>query len=171
VGLVQLSDGAAATAAVTTGRPLLGIAAVLTSSLLSGFANIYLEKKMKGSDASLWVRNVQLAVFGIPQAAFFVFTTQRAALESAGLFAGFTPAVWSVVMLRALGGLIVAAVIKYADNIVKTYATAIAIVLTCIATSVIERALPTLGFVQGMVLVLTSMFLYNKKSNPEKKKQ
>eukprot|EP00967_Tisochrysis_lutea_P135058 scaffold239144_cov31-Tisochrysis_lutea.AAC.2 len=63
-----------------------------------------------GSDASLWVRNVQLAVFGIPQAAFFVFTTQRAALESAGLFAGFTPAVWSVVMLRALGGLIVAAV-------------------------------------------------------------
>ena len=53
----------------------------------------------------------------------------------------------------------------------KTYATAIAIVLTCIATSVIERALPTLGFVQGMVLVLTSMFLYNKKSNPEKKKQ
>lgn len=56
--------------------------------------------------------------------------------------------------------------IKYADNIVKTYATAVAIVLTCIATAVIERALPTAGFVQGMMLVLASMFFYNKKPRP-----
>jgi UDP-sugar transporter A1/2/3 len=54
-------------------------------------------------------------------------------------------------------------VIKYADNIVKTYATAVSIVLTCIAAAAIERALPTAGFAQGMLLVLASMFLYNKK--------
>jgi len=67
VGLVQLADGPAAVAASAAGNPVLGIGAVLLSSVLSGFANTYLEKKMKGSDASLWVRNVQLAIFGIPQ--------------------------------------------------------------------------------------------------------
>jgi len=72
-----------------------------------------------------------------------------------------------VVILRALGGLIVAAVIKYADNIVKTYATAAAILLTCIATAAIERSLPSFGFVQGIGLVLASMFLYNKKPKPK----
>jgi hypothetical protein len=29
-----------------------------------------------------------------------------------------------------------------------------------------ERALPTAGFVQGMLLVLASMFLYSKKPRP-----
>eukprot|EP00962_Isochrysis_galbana_P035412 scaffold12132_cov103-Isochrysis_galbana.AAC.10 len=75
---------------------------------------------MKGSDASLWVRNVQLAVFGIPQAAFFLATTQRATLERAGLFAGFSTAVWAVVLLRALGGLIVAAVRRMPPSLPQT---------------------------------------------------
>merc|ERR1719198_797106 len=109
---------------------------------------------MKASEASLWVRNVQLAVFGIPQALFVLFGLERAALAASGPFVGFTPTVWSVVWLRALGGLLVAAVIKYADNIVKTYATAVAIVLTCVVSSVLDGSRPTRAFLQGMSLVL-----------------
>lgn len=167
VGLVQASDSVSAAAgAASAGRPLLGISAVLASSLLSGFANIYLEKKMKASEASLWVRNVQLAVFGIPQALFVLFGLERAALAASGPFVGFTPTVWSVVWLRALGGLLVAAVIKYADNIVKTYATAVAIVLTCVVSSVLDGSRPTRAFLQGMSLVLASVLLYNRKPKP-----
>ena len=62
---------------------------------------------------------------------------------------------------EALGGLLVAAVVKYADNVLKTYATAIAIVLTCVVTCVQSRIVPSLGFLQGMSMVIASIFLYS----------
>ena len=37
--------------------------------------------------------------------------------------------VWGVVLLNSAGGLLVAATMKYADNVVKCFATAIAILL------------------------------------------
>merc|ERR1711956_166932 len=38
---------------------------------------------------------------------------------------GFTATAWAVVVLNAIGGLLVALVIKYADNILRGFATAI----------------------------------------------
>ena len=72
-----------------------------------------------------------------------------------GLLAGFTPRL--VTLLTAGGGLLVAAVVKHADNVLKT-ATATAIVATCLVTAVTSGALPSAGFVQGMALVIGSMF-------------
>ena len=71
--------------------------------------------------------------------------------------------------LKALGGLLVAAVVKYADNVLKTYATAIAIVLTCIIGAVTSRSAPSVGFLQGMALVIASIFLYNLGSENDQK--
>lgn len=79
------------------------------------------------AQVSIWIRNVQLGLFSIPQSAALCLA-DRAAVTSAGigaLFAGFSPAVWSVVGLKAFGGLLVAAVVKYADNILKTYVAAL----------------------------------------------
>ena len=159
VALVQYADTGTA---LRVGRPLVGILAVLASSLLSGFSNVYLEKRIKLGDSSgsgrtvrrailnrcnhvtpllpqlsarvprraqvsIWIRNVQLGLFSIPQSAALCLA-DRAAVTSAGigaLFAGFSPAVWSVVGLKAFGGLLVAAVVKYADNILKTYVAAL----------------------------------------------
>ena len=87
VGLVQLADAAGTTAAVAAsgsmGVASIGIAAVLASSALSGFANVYFEKVLKQAECefndecelegarrepvTLWLRNVQLGVFAIPQ--------------------------------------------------------------------------------------------------------
>ena len=78
-----------------------------------------------------------------------------------GLLAGFTPLVWLVAALTAGGGLLVAAVVKYADNVLKTYATAVSIVLTCIFGTVATRVPPSPGFLNGMFLVLLSMLIYN----------
>mmetsp|Transcript_12843 Transcript_12843/g.30603 ORF Transcript_12843/g.30603 Transcript_12843/m.30603 type:complete len:432 (-) Transcript_12843:311-1606(-) len=178
VGLVQLQESSGA-AAIAGGVPMLGVAAVLASSLLSGFANIYFEKVLKQSDceredncevegatktpASLWLRNVQLSMFAIPQAAGMVLCTpkSRALISSHGALVGFTPAVWAVTFLTAGGGLLIAAVVKHADNLLKTYATAVAIVLTCCITSITTGVAPTPAFLQGMTLVLSSIFLYN----------
>ena len=78
-------------------------------------------------------------------------------VSSLGFFVGFGPQVWGVVALKALGGLLVAAVVKYADNILKTFATALAIMLTCVYTP--EKITPR--FVQGVGVVLLSLPLYN----------
>ena len=76
VGLVQFYEagGAAAAAAAAASSSAasstlaIGVAAVLASSLLSGFANVYFEKVVKTRPAvSIWMRNVQLGLFSLPQ--------------------------------------------------------------------------------------------------------
>lgn len=168
VGLVQYSEmaaagtAAAAAASAVSGGALLGIGAVLLSSLLSGFANVYFEKVVKQSDVTLWMRNIQLGLFAVPQSACLLLSDQ-AVLAAHGPLVGFSPLVWAVVFLKGGGGLLVAAVVKFADNVLKTYATAIAIVLTCVITSISASTMPSLGFLQGMAMVITSMLLYNLK--------
>jgi len=159
VGLVQFGDVATGTAAAS-GSAVLGVGAVILSSALSGFANVYLEKRVKKTDVSLWVRNVQLGVFSIPQAATILCLSEWSRIRSSGLFCGFTLTVWMVVLLKAFGGLLVASVIKYADNILKTYATASAIVLTCLLSVPLYGSMPSFSFVQGMLLVIASMVIY-----------
>lgn len=185
------STGAAAAAAAAQSAAgsfagpsvTVGVVAVLLSSMLSGFANIYFEKVLKQADCefddtcelpeedggapnapvSLWVRNVQLCLFSIPQAALLLALSShsRGVIAAHGLFAGFTPLVWLVTLLTAGGGLLIAAVVKYADNVLKTYATAISIVLTCIIGTVTTGVAPAPFFLYGMALVLLSMLMYN----------
>jgi len=178
VGLVQLGDSAAGAAGSgVAGNSLLGVGAVLASSVLSGFANIYLEKMLKRAECesepgecevpgavqeppSVWMRNVQLGIFSIPSAATLLLA-DRTQLSQLGLLHGFTPLVWLVVLSTAGGGLLVASAVKHADNILKTFATASSILLTCLVTSVASRSIPSVRFFQGMGLVITSLLLYN----------
>lgn len=66
-----------------------------------------------------------------------------------------------------MGGLLIAAVVKYADNLLKTYATAVAIVVTCTLTTISTGLLPSPGFLQGMALVLASILMYS--ANPPRR--
>ena len=43
---------------------LVGMVAVITSGMMSGFARVYFDKIMKGYKQSVWLRNVQLGVLG-----------------------------------------------------------------------------------------------------------
>ena len=161
------------------GGALMGVLAVIASSILSGFANVYFEKLLKQAECefddscdvnpeankpmSLWMRNVQLAVFSIPQAALLIVCNARSreVIAAHGVLAGFTPAVGLVATLTAFGGLLIAAVVKYADNVLKTYATAMSILVICTVSSVTTGVVPSLRFLQGMGLVVFSMLLYN----------
>lgn len=111
---------------------VLGYAAVLTEVLLSGFASIYFEKVVKSTTevVTIWERNFQLAVYSIIMyggiMCYESFTSQRV------VFANWSMLSVIVAVLGATGGLLVAATLKYADSILKTMATAGAIVLSTI---------------------------------------
>jgi UDP-sugar transporter A1/2/3 len=92
----------------------VGAAALCGASLTSGFAGVYFEKVLKGSDLSVWVRNVHMAGFGVALGLGGLFTQpgDLALVAANGFFGGYTSVAWALVAVQAGGGLLVAAVVK-----------------------------------------------------------
>jgi UDP-sugar transporter A1/2/3 len=72
VGVVQLSGVSKAKAAdaadgddAEVSRRATGFAVILAAAALSSMAGVYFEKILKGSRASLWTRNLQLACYSV----------------------------------------------------------------------------------------------------------
>lgn len=138
----------------------LGFSAALSACFLSGFAGIYFEKIIKDSDVSLWMRNVQLSLLSLPFGLITCVLSDGKVLQKQGFFFGFDLFVYYLVVLQAGGGLIVAMVVKYADNILKGFATSLAIIISCIASIYIFDFNLTLKFSLGAFLVICSIFMY-----------
>ena len=115
----------------------LGLLAVSIACLSSALAGVYFEKVVKapsgGMDkqkpVSVWMRNIQLAFFSVVIALIqgFFAKPDEAIPSSVHYLHGFTFWPWVLVFLQAGGGLLVAAVIKYADNVLKGLATGVSV--------------------------------------------
>lgn len=115
----------------------VGLIAVLAACFLSGLAGVYFEKVLKDSNtkASVWVRNVQLSFYSLFPALFIgVFFKDGADISRDGFFSGYNWVVWTTITFQALGGVVVALVVNYADNIAKNFATSISIVVSLMAS-------------------------------------
>ncbi|KAL3981800.1 Nucleotide-sugar transporter family protein [Acanthocheilonema viteae] len=142
-------------------NPINGFTAVFVACILSGFSGIYLEKILKDSDVSVWIRNVQLAIISLPVALANVFIQDSRRVLERGMFVGFDIAVWCLIILSSIGGITVAVVIKYADNILKAFAASIAIIVACIASALLFQFRPAVLFLVGTVLVIGAIFMYS----------
>lgn len=164
VSVVQLqpSEAKQKTPSSVEQKPALGFLCVVISCVMSGFAGVYFEKILKGTKASVWIRNVQLGVLGV----FIGFITMEindgAKVTEKGFFFGYSNAVWFVILLQSFGGLCVAVVVKYADNILKGFATSAAIILSCIASIFFFDFTLTLQFTFGASLVMYSVYMYSR---------
>ncbi|KAI6187900.1 hypothetical protein M3Y98_00295600 [Aphelenchoides besseyi] len=138
----------------------IGVTAVLAAAFMSGFAGIYFEKILKSSNVSLWMRNIQLSLFSIPLAAFMVAVKDYRCVVENGLLNGFDSFVWIAVGIQALGGLIVAMVIKYADNIMKAFATSVSIIVGALFAKILFQENPKQFFFLGTPLVIGAVILY-----------
>jgi len=160
VALVQVQNISVSSKSGQTQNGFLGLFAVIVSCLSSGFAGVYFEKMLKGSDASVWLRNVQLGIFGSTTAVIGMLLTDGAAIVQKGFFFAYTPLVFLVVFQQAIGGLIVALVVRYADNILKGFATSLSIILSCTASVFLFDYHITLKFILGASLVIVAICLY-----------
>ncbi|XP_035676721.1 UDP-galactose translocator-like isoform X2 [Branchiostoma floridae] len=173
VSAVQLESTGATSSGKATGEkveteqnPLLGLIAVVVSCISSGFAGVFFEKVLKGSVASVWVRNIQLAFFSILLGLISMWTKDGAAVSEKGFFYAYNWVTWMTICMQAFGGLLVAVVVKYADNILKGFATSFSIILSCIASVYLFSFHITLQFAFGATLVIFSIYLYGKPARP-----
>ena len=170
--LVQLSTMGGGESKYGGQNVLIGSLAVLVACCTSGFAAIYFEWILKKSAPSeqkpysLWVRNFQLAFFAALGAALAVWTKDGEAVATkGGILQGFNYLVWIVVSLEAFGGIVVALVIKYADNILKNFATAVSIVTSVIVSTIFLEFEIKAMFIIGGVFVMSAVAIYT--SNPK----
>ena len=124
-------------------------------------AGVYFEKILKNSKVSIWVRNIQLGLFGTFFALLTVYLSDYENVQTKGFFFGYTQLVWLNIIVQASGGLLVAVVIKYADNILKGFATSIAIIVSCLASAYLFDTIIDLVFTIGTFLVVLSVVLYS----------
>ena len=66
-------------------------------------------------------------------------------------------------MLQALNGLIIASVIKYADNVLKTFAAAVSVIISAAASYFVMGDFElTLHFALGAPIVMGATYLYGR---------
>eukprot|EP00118_Oscarella_pearsei_P005679 m.26126 g.26126 ORF g.26126 m.26126 type:complete len:379 (+) comp29136_c0_seq2:45-1181(+) len=142
-------------------NPLLGLIAVLASCVSSGFAGVYFEKILKQTKGSVWLRNVQLGLFGIVIGLAGVVIKDGSKVAENGFFYGYSFIVAFVIIQQAFGGILVALVVKYADNILKGFATSLAIVISCIVSVYLFDFTITPMFATGAAVVMLATYLYS----------
>ena len=141
---------------------LVGLIAVICAACTSGFSGVYFERILKGSSTTLWIRNIQMGLPSVILAFLGVYTKDHKAVYERGFFGGYTTIVWIVVIVQAAGGLIVAVVVRYADNVLKTFAASFSIVVSCVVSAILFDFRPNTQFVVGTVLVVSATAMYSR---------
>ena len=160
----------------------VGLMAVTVACLCSAFAGVYFEKVLKrptvdGGQArapvSMWMRNVQMAFFSICIALINMYReydvrgytgelnvdTNEQILKP--FMHGFTGWAWTIVALQAAGGLLVAAVIKYADNVLKGMATGVSVATGTFASTFLFGTTLSMQFGIGAAAILLSVYFFS----------
>uniref|UniRef100_A0A3P8WJQ9 Solute carrier family 35 member A3b n=1 Tax=Cynoglossus semilaevis TaxID=244447 RepID=A0A3P8WJQ9_CYNSE len=152
---------------LTASSQFVGLVAVLMACVSSGFAGVYFEKILKETKQSVWVRNIQLGVFGFIFAMTGMVIYDYDKIRESGVFQGYNTITYIVIILQAVGGLVIAVVIKYADNILKGFATSLSIIASAVISYFLLKDFnPTETFFLGAVLVITATFLYSYQCKP-----
>lgn len=145
--------------------PIMGYMFGILSAWLSAFAGVYTEFLMKKNNDSLYWQNVQLYGFGT------LFNALRLTYDD--IQSGFANGSWVtnafdgynwvtvlIVLNFAFAGMSVSWIMKFADTIVKVYATSSAMMITALLSIWFFELEPTLQLFMGIVIACISLNLY-----------
>uniref|UniRef100_A0A0M3HXF7 UDP-galactose/UDP-N-acetylglucosamine transporter srf-3 n=1 Tax=Ascaris lumbricoides TaxID=6252 RepID=A0A0M3HXF7_ASCLU len=142
---------------------LLGLMAVLLTCVTAGFAGVYFEMMLKdGTSTPLWIRNLQMYSCGVVSASVACYLGDFNAIVSRGFFHGYNYKVVSIIGFLSVGGIYISLVMKYLDNLYKSFASAVSIILVVIISLFIFDNV-TFGFyfLAGSTTVCAAVVLYN----------
>ena len=171
--------------AESLGNAKKGILATLGIAACSGLASVYTEKVIKAKRTindqlpsqqgeamkeqqmkekyGLAYTQVQLATVSLVIMGCYCTVNEMDQIMDKGLLYGFNgPAVISI-FVSSIGGLIVAAVLKFADAVLKGYATAISVILTGVLSMVIFGTQLNVLYFLGIGNTICAVFLYSAK--------
>ena len=128
---------------------------------------------VSSSAHSLWFKNLLLSFFSLFISLVVVFASDGSSISENGFLSGYDARVWFVVFLQVVGGLLIGAVLKYAGNVSKAFATSASTVLSSVASVFLFDFDPTSLFVIGSCVVFYAVYLYNTNggAGDEKKKE
>ncbi|ETL95038.1 hypothetical protein L917_07086 [Phytophthora nicotianae] len=163
----RLPSGSQHTDEATSTKRFIGICIMLGLAVNSGLAAAYFERVMKSHKGvqtqqtldPLWTRNLQLSAISVGVTCFDL-VRNFGEVWTNGFFHGFHPTVFAVIFLQAVGGLTIAAVVRYSDNIVKNFGTSFSLILSCIISNCMFDQTATFSFYFGVFLVVGSVFVY-----------
>lgn len=144
-------------------QQLLGVCSVLSMVAISGYSAIYFEAMLKktGEKITIWERNFQLAFYStLLLAGLVVAEFTQTDDTHLILFSGWTHNTVLIAVIQALGGLLVAATLKYADAVLKTLATSGAIVLSAVLGWLLLRGTLDIFISIGCVATILAIFNY-----------
>ncbi|PIA46604.1 hypothetical protein AQUCO_01500262v1 [Aquilegia coerulea] len=142
--------------------PIQGWMMAIVMALLSGLAGVYTEAIMKKRPSrNINVQNFWLYVFGMVFNAMAIFVQDFDAVMNKGFFYGYTWITMLMILNHALSGIAVSMVMKFADNIVKVYATSVAMLLTALVSMCFFEFHFSLAFFLGSTVVSLSVYLHS----------
>jgi len=155
---------------------MAGLSMVLLEITLSGWISAYFEKHLKNGGMSVWARNMQLAMWSV--AIYSVMAVVQSAMAeevvykpidqdsapmpflATPIIGNFSIVTCMVVLLGGGGGLLVAFAIKYADALMKTMATAAALVAVVAAEVLFLGAPPDPVVCLAGALAIVTLQIY-----------
>lgn len=144
--------------------PILGYLFACLSATLSALAGVYTEFLLKKNNDSLYWQNVQLYGFGtLFNAARLTYDSFQPGADLLWLghvADGYNYITWLIVINFSFSGLFISWLQKYADTIVKVYATSSAMMVTAFLSIFFFDLSPTLQLFLGISIVCISILLY-----------
>lgn len=141
------------------------IITALITSFSSGLAGIYFEKILKDSDVTVWTRNIQLSLLSLPFALLICFIADGEQIIKKGFFYDYNLIICYIITSQAVGGLLVAAVINYSDNIIKGFITSFTPIISSIILALFCSYESSIQFSLGTILIIFSTYLYRYSSS------
>ncbi|KAJ3385064.1 hypothetical protein HDU84_002478 [Entophlyctis sp. JEL0112] len=150
VALVQLqTDDAGVKSHKSASQNVVGLTAVAIACVLSGIAGV-----------CLFFRFEKAIEFRAITDRLAVYYFDSEVVRESGFFHGYSAWTLGAIACQAFGGLLVSLVVKYADNILKGFATSVSIIVSAVASVFLFDFEITGSFVIGATVVLFATHLY-----------
>ncbi|CAG9535189.1 unnamed protein product [Cercopithifilaria johnstoni] len=142
---------------------VVGLGAVLLTCVTAGFGGVYFEHLLKdGSETPFWIRNLQMYSCGVVTAALGCILSEWNRIFTKGFFYGYNIVVIAIILFLSTGGIYISLVMKYLDNLCKSFASAVSIILVVMISYFILHDMQLNWiFIIGSITVCGAILLYS----------